>query len=224
MFLRRCDRRKDGKVHTYWALGGILPHQRRLPSARRGLSGRTQAKPAERLGRTRPTPGSPTTTPAIALRSTATWTNLPTTKPVLVKLKGVRLERLRDFGDAWLALGLWRLVGLDVLLEQLLATRTRRRALAAGRGDSGDSPLLRAVQRIAYRTYLVSTQRLGRIAGRAHRQSLHRPALPRTRSTLAPQGGHGEASQGTLGELVRSPIRLAVVRRHQHLLRRTVPG
>ena len=24
------------------------------------------------------------------------------------------------FGDAWLALGLWRLVGLDVLMEQLL--------------------------------------------------------------------------------------------------------
>ena len=41
-------------------------------------------------------------------------------EPVLVNLKGVRLERLRDFGDAWLALGLWRLVGLDVLLEQLL--------------------------------------------------------------------------------------------------------
>jgi len=28
-----------------------------------------------------------------------------------VNLKGVRLERLRDFGDAWLALGLWRLAG-----------------------------------------------------------------------------------------------------------------
>jgi hypothetical protein len=39
---------------------------------------------------------------------------------VLVRLKGIRLERLRDFGDAWLALGLWRLVVLDVFLEKLL--------------------------------------------------------------------------------------------------------
>ena len=41
-------------------------------------------------------------------------------EPVLVQLKGVRLERLRDFGDAWLGLGLWRMLGLDVLLEQQL--------------------------------------------------------------------------------------------------------
>ena len=28
------------------------------------------------------------------------------------------LERMRDFGNAWLALGLWRLLGLDELLSQ----------------------------------------------------------------------------------------------------------
>lgn len=38
-------------------------------------------------------------------------------EPVEVNLKGVRLERLRDFGDVWLALGLWRLLGLDTLLS-----------------------------------------------------------------------------------------------------------
>lgn len=37
-------------------------------------------------------------------------------EPVEIDLKGVRLERLRDFGDVWLAIGLWRLVGLDRLL------------------------------------------------------------------------------------------------------------
>jgi len=40
-------------------------------------------------------------------------------EPVLVRLRGVRLERLRDFGDVWMALGLWRLLGLDRLLEEL---------------------------------------------------------------------------------------------------------
>ena len=40
-------------------------------------------------------------------------------EPVLVRLRGAGLERLRDFGDAWMALGLWRLLGLDTLLESL---------------------------------------------------------------------------------------------------------
>ena len=39
-------------------------------------------------------------------------------EPVEVNLKGVRLERLRDFADVWLALGLWRLLGLDALLAE----------------------------------------------------------------------------------------------------------
>jgi transposase len=34
--------------------------------------------------------------------------------------KKVRLEKLRDFGDIWMALGLWRLLELDVLLDSLL--------------------------------------------------------------------------------------------------------
>jgi transposase len=43
-------------------------------------------------------------------------------EPVLVHLKGIRLERLRDFGDVWLALGLWRLLGLDALLVERMST------------------------------------------------------------------------------------------------------
>jgi hypothetical protein len=37
-----------------------------------------------------------------------------------VRLKGVALDRLRDFGDVWLAWGLWRLLELDKLLEELM--------------------------------------------------------------------------------------------------------
>jgi hypothetical protein len=37
-----------------------------------------------------------------------------------VNLKGVRLERLRDFGDVWLGLDLWRLPGLDKLLSEII--------------------------------------------------------------------------------------------------------
>ena len=37
---------------------------------------------------------------------------------MLVKLSSIRLERPRDFGDAWLAWGLWRMLGLDDFFEQ----------------------------------------------------------------------------------------------------------
>jgi hypothetical protein len=37
-----------------------------------------------------------------------------------VNLTGVRLQRLQVFGDVWLALGLWRLLGLDELLRRLM--------------------------------------------------------------------------------------------------------
>jgi len=40
-------------------------------------------------------------------------------EPVLVRLRDIRLERPRDFGDVWMALGLWRLLGLDKLLDSL---------------------------------------------------------------------------------------------------------
>ncbi|MGA2069645.1 MAG: hypothetical protein ABSG86_32130, partial [Thermoguttaceae bacterium] len=43
-------------------------------------------------------------------------------EPVLVNVRDVRLERLRDFGDVWMAWGLGRLLGLDTLLEGLAAS------------------------------------------------------------------------------------------------------
>lgn len=42
----------------------------------------------------------------------------------LVRIKGVRLERMRDFGDAWPGLGLWRLLDFDkVLAKQMPSGR-----------------------------------------------------------------------------------------------------
>jgi transposase len=39
---------------------------------------------------------------------------------VRVRLRDVKLERLRDFGDVWLAWGLWRMLELDTLLERAI--------------------------------------------------------------------------------------------------------
>lgn len=121
MFLKRLERRKNGKRHTYWALvesvrtAGTSRH--RIVAYLGGLGPREQsgwAHLARRLdGKDRPPPSlfdpPPVDEPA-------------DDEPVRVNLKGVRLQRLRDFGDVWLALGLWRLLGLDALLSGVMSS------------------------------------------------------------------------------------------------------
>ncbi len=119
MFLRRCERFKNGKVHTYWAL--VESYRTGRGSRQRVVAYLGDLKAREQNGwahlgrhldgRERPQP---------SLFDPPRVDEPADDEPVLVKLKGVRLERLRDFGDVWLALGLWRLLGLDVLLEQLM--------------------------------------------------------------------------------------------------------
>ena len=119
MFLRRCERRKNGKAHTYWAL--VESYRTGQGSRQRvvaylGDLNRREKSGWAQLGRQLDNRQRPQPT----LFNPPREAEPADDEPVLVKLKGVRLERLRDFGDAWLALGLWRLVGLDVVLEQLL--------------------------------------------------------------------------------------------------------
>jgi hypothetical protein len=59
-------------------------------------------------------------------------------EPVVVNLKRVRLERLRGFGDVWLALGLWRLLGLDGLLARRMGDAPRTVLEEFARIQSGD--------------------------------------------------------------------------------------
>ena len=47
-----------------------------------------------------------------------------------VRLKGVRIERSRRFGDVYLALALWRGIGLEALCERLLPAGKERVAWA----------------------------------------------------------------------------------------------
>jgi transposase len=118
MFLRRYERRKSGKRHTYWAL--VESIRTAQGSRQRIVAYLGELKKSEQNGwawlgrrlakKDRPQPSlfDPPAYPE------------PDSEPVLVKLKGIRLERSRDFGDVWLALGLWRLLGLDELLSRLM--------------------------------------------------------------------------------------------------------
>ena len=122
MFLRRFQRRKNGKVHTYWALAESYRTAR--GSRQRIVSYLGELKESEQSGWAQLTAklnGQPI--------SQRTFFDAPDTdqpcddEPVLVRLRDVRLERMRDFGDVWLALGLWRLLGLDSLLAEEIRGR-----------------------------------------------------------------------------------------------------
>lgn len=119
MFLKRLERHKNGKGHTYWALvesirtaGGsrhrVVAYLGELKKSEQ--SGWAQL--GRRLGgQIRPEP---------SLFDPPHYDDPSDDEPVLVKLKDIQLQRLRDFGDVWLAWGLWRLLGLDPLLNRLM--------------------------------------------------------------------------------------------------------
>jgi hypothetical protein len=119
MFLKRLERRRSGKGHTYWAL--VESIRTAKGSRHRVVAYLGELKKSEKdgwaqlcshlNGKKRPTP---------SLFDPPHYDDPADDEPVLVKLKGVRLQRPRDFGDVWLALGLWRLLGLDGLLSDLM--------------------------------------------------------------------------------------------------------
>ena len=119
MFLRRYERRRKGKRHTYWAL--VESYRTGRGSRQRVVAYLGELKSSEKSGwaelgrrlskKERPQP---------SLFDPPHYDEPEDDEPVLVRLSGVTMERLRDFGDVWLALGIWRLLGLDVLLSELM--------------------------------------------------------------------------------------------------------
>jgi transposase len=114
MYLRHTTIKKDGKVHTYWRLvrsvrtGSKVRQETVACLGELDREGRLRAKAlAERmLGKL--AQGELTGEPPVPM-GVAT-----------VRLKDVRLERTRRFGDVWLGWTLWRALGLSELFETLL--------------------------------------------------------------------------------------------------------
>ena len=113
MYLRYTTRRKDGKVHRYWRLVRSVRIGRRVIQqtvAQLGeldARGRLQARALARhlIG---------------APEQAGLFDDGQQHLTVPVRLKGVRVERSRQFGDVYLALALWRGAGLADLCERLL--------------------------------------------------------------------------------------------------------
>ncbi len=120
MFLRRCERRKNGKTHTYWAL--VESYRTANGSRQRVVSYLGELKRSEKSGWAQL--GQKLSGKAKPQRSLFDPPHYDDPaddeEPVLVRLKGITLERVRDFGMVWLALGLWRLLELDQVLGRLI--------------------------------------------------------------------------------------------------------
>lgn len=122
MFLRRFERRKNGKPHSYWAL--VESYRTAKGSRQRVVAYLGELTAGEQDGWAKL--GSHLDGESKARRPQLTLFDPPRRdeprddEPLLVKLSSIRLERPRDFGDVWLAWGLWRMLGLDELLEKLI--------------------------------------------------------------------------------------------------------
>jgi hypothetical protein len=141
MFLRRFERRKNGKPHTYWALAesyrtakgsrqrivaylGELTRAEQDGWAKLGQHLATKSSAAKSSAAKSPDANSPDANSAPKplqrtlfdppRRDEPQEDEPQEDEPLLVKLSGIRLERTRDFGDVWLAWGLWRCIGLVV--------------------------------------------------------------------------------------------------------------
>jgi len=122
MFLRRFQRRKNGKPHTYWAL--VESHRTAKGSRQRVVAYLGELTAGEQDGWAKLgshlNGHSPERRPQRSLFDPPRRDVPGDDEPLLVKLNSIRLERPRDFGDVWLGWGLWRMLGLDDLLEELI--------------------------------------------------------------------------------------------------------
>lgn len=122
MFLRRFERRKNGKPHSYWAL--VESYRMAKGSRQRVVAYLGELTAGEQDGWAKL--GSHLGGKANSRRPQLTFFDPPPRdeprddEPLLVKLSSIRLERSRDFGDVWLAWGLWRMLELDELFEKLI--------------------------------------------------------------------------------------------------------
>jgi transposase len=119
MYLRHTTIKKDGKVHRYWRLVRSVRVGRRVIQQTVAQLGELDAHgrlAAQALARR--LIGAP--------ERSALFDDGSQHLTVPVRLKGIRIERSRQFGDVYLALALWRGTGLDDLCNQVLPAGQER--------------------------------------------------------------------------------------------------
>lgn len=113
MYIRKITRKKDGKVHAYWAL---VESQRTARGPRqRIVSYLGELDAGGRLGVQMAVEGRRDYQGDLFEEIEPEW--------VEVNIHGIRTERVREFGDIWLALELIKRLGLDVFFRQAMPWR-----------------------------------------------------------------------------------------------------
>ena len=113
MYLRHTTLRKNGKVHRYWRLVRSVRVGRRVIQQTVAHLGELDERGRiEARGLARHLIGAP--------EHAQLFDDGSRDVAVPVRLKGIRIERSRQFGDVYLALALWRGMGLEDLCERLL--------------------------------------------------------------------------------------------------------
>ena len=111
MYVRRCYRTKNGKRHAYWAL--VESYRTARGPRQRVVAYLGELDEHGRVGvQQAAQPASPSQGHLFQPPTSPEW--------VEVDIRGVRVERSRQFGGCWLGLGLLRQLGLPQLLEELL--------------------------------------------------------------------------------------------------------
>jgi transposase len=119
MYLRHTTIRKDGKVHRYWRLVRSVRIGRRvIQQTVAHLGELDEHGRVEARGLARRLIGTPEQAPLFDDGSEHLT--------VPVRLKGIRVERSRQFGDVYLALALWRGTGLEELCDRLFPAGKER--------------------------------------------------------------------------------------------------
>jgi transposase len=116
LFLKKIRVPKKGRRHTYWALVKSVRTDR--GPRHEVVSYLGELRPSERKGWAkvgRFLDGRPE--PALPLFDRPRDED-PVPETIEVRLRKVRVERTRDFGEVWLGLALWRALELDHLLKK----------------------------------------------------------------------------------------------------------
>ena len=123
MYLRHTTRKKDGKVHRYWSLVRSVRVGRRVIQQTVAHLGEIDERGRiEARALARHLIGAP--------EQAQLFDDGSDHLTVPVRLKGIAIERSRQFGDVYLALALWRGTGLEDLCERLLPIGKERIAWA----------------------------------------------------------------------------------------------
>lgn len=108
MYLRKCNRIKDGKTHSYWAL--VESYRTERGPRQRIVSWLGELDESGRLGVRQAAEGREEYQKELFNNEDPDW--------IEVNVKGVKVGRAVDFGGPWLGKHLLSLLGLDKLFEK----------------------------------------------------------------------------------------------------------